>query len=152
MSKQNLADLVLNEWGGRISDRVRAMARENVLSRLADEEAVVVATAALGEVDAKIAELRAQLPGLAEREVTPKATIKELQEQVIDLTAQRARCELDNDGRGAIRAGEAIALVERQIAEFQAELTTCHNRRADIEYKVTTLEAARRELAPLAHG
>ena len=149
----NLLDLVMTTGAGRVVDRVRATARENVLSRLADQEAAVVATAALAEVDGKIAELQGQLPGLAEREVTPKAAIKGLQEQVIDLTAQRARCELDNDERGAIRAGEAIVGIERQIAEFQAELTTCHNRRADIAAKLQNLEAARRELAPLAqHG
>ena len=149
----NLLDMVMTTGAGRVVDRVRAVARENILARLADQEAVVVAAAALGEVDGKIAELQGQLPGLAEREVAPQAAIKELKEQVIDLTAQRARCELDNDNRGAIRAGEAIGRIERQIAEEQAELTTCHNRRADIAAKLQNLEAARRELAPLAqHG
>ena len=149
----NLLDMVMTTGAGRVVDRVRAVASENIRARLADQEAVVVAAAALGEVDGKIAELQGQLPGLAEREVAPQAAIKELKEQVIDLTAQRARCELDNDNRGAIRAGEAIGRIERQIAEEQAELTTCHNRRADIAAKLQNLEAARRELAPLAqHG
>ena len=149
----NLLDMVLTTGAGRVVDRVRDMARGNVLARLADQESAAVAAAAIGEVDAKIAELQGQLPGLAEREVAPQAAIKELKEQVIDLTAQRARCELDNDNRGAIRAGEAIGRIERQIAEEQAELTTCHNRRADIAAKLQNLEAARRELAPLAqHG
>ena len=71
---------------------------------------------------------------------------------MIDLTAQRARCELDNDNRGAIRAGEAIGRIERQIAEEQAELTTCHNRRADIAAKLQNLEAARREAESLRRG
>ena len=149
----NLLDMVMTTGAGRVVDRVRATARENILSRLADQESATVAAAAIAEVDAKIAELQGQLPGLAEREVAPQAAIKELKEQVIDLTAQRARCELDNDNRGAIRAGEAIGRIERQIAEEQAELTTCHNRRADIAAKLQNLEAARRELAPLAqHG
>ena len=149
----NLLDMVMTTGAGRVVDRVRAVASENIRARLADQEAVVVAAAALGEVDGKIAELQGQLPGLAEREVAPQAAIKELKEQVIDLTAQRARCELDNDNRGAIRAGEAIGRIERQIAEFQAQLTTCHNRRADIAAKLQNLEAARRVLAPLAqHG
>ena len=148
----NLLDMVMTTGAGRVVDRVRATARENILARLADQEAVVVAAAALGEVDGKIAELQGQLPGLAEREVAPQAAIKELKEQVIDLTAQRARCELDNDNRGAIRADEKIFQIYRQKSEHTAQLTTVAIIRADIAAKLQNLEAARRELAPLAHG
>ena len=153
MTYTTLVDNIQTKGAFRLSSQLRDLARENVLARLADQETVVVASQLIGAIDAKIVELQGLLPSLAEREVAPQAAIKELKEQVIDLTAQRARCELDNDNRGAIRAGEAIGRIERLIAEEQAELTTCHNRRADIAAKLQNLEAARRELAPLAqHG
>ena len=153
MTYTTLVDNIQTKGAFRLSSQLRDLARENVLSRLADQETVVVASQLIGAIDAKIVELQGLLPSLAERAKSLETTVTDLKLQIIDLTTQRTRCEMSNDDRGAIRAQEKITPVKRQLMTYEAELRTLTNSRLDIEQKTGNLEAARRELAPLAqHG
>ena len=153
MTYTTLVDNIQTKGAFRLSSQLRDLARENVLARLADQETVVVASQLIGAIDAKIVELQGLLPSLAERAKSLETTITDLKLQIIDLTTLRTRCEMSNDDRGAIRVQEKITPVERQLMTHKAELRTLTNHRLDIEQKTGNLEAARREVAPLAqHG
>ena len=153
MTYTTLVDNIQTKGAFRLSSQLRDLARENVLARLADQETVVVASQLIGAIDAKIVELQGLLPSLAERAKSLETTVTDLKLQIIDLTTQRTRCEMSNDDRGAIRVQEKITPVKRQLMTHEAELRTLTNHRLDIEQKTGNLEAARREVAPLAqHG
>ena len=153
MTYTTLVDNIQTKGAFRLSSQLRDLARENVLARLADQETVVVASQLIGAIDAKIVELQGLLPSLAERAKSLETTVTDLKLQIIDLTTQRTRCEMSNDDRGAIRVQEKITPVKRQLMTHEAELRTLTNHRLDIEKKTGNLEAARREVAPLAqHG
>lgn len=145
----NLIQQVELTGASLVSQKVRAMARENILARLEQQEVAAVAASTLAEIDEKIAALRGQLPALALREGPALLAVQELNEIVISLTSQQKRAELDNDPRGANRLGEQMRTVERQRSEHEAQLRTINSKRADIESRLGNLEAARRELEKL---
>lgn len=134
---------------GLVVQRLRAMARESVLQRLETAEAAVMAGDLIGQLDTRAGALRERLPGLAEREAPEQLAVSELQNQLVDLTAARLRATLDRDDAGAIRIGEQLSAVERQIHEHNAALRTIANTRQDIATKLGNLEAARAALEPL---
>ena len=147
--QSNLLDTFEFTGASMVAQRVREQARENILARMEATEAATIAADLIAQIDAQVAQLRGQLPGLAERERPATAKTRELQELVIELNAQRARPELDNDKSAATFAGNEIRKLERQIHEHQSELRTVVNRRADITHRLGNLEQARRELAAL---
>ena len=153
MSYTALIDNIETKGAFRLSSQVRTLAREVVLSRLEREQTSIEATALIAELEDRKAALQATLPTLAERAKSLETTVTDLKLQIIDLTTQRTRCEMSNDDRGAIRVQEKITPVKRQLMTHEAELRTLTNDRLDIEQKTGNLEAARREVAPLAqHG
>lgn len=146
------SDLIaqLEEAGpGLVVRQLRAMARENVLARLEAAEAAVLAGGLIAQLDERAGALRERLPGLDEREAPERAAVAELQERVATLTADRVRAQLAYDDRGAIRIGEQLAAVERQIHLHESQLRTIKSTRLDIGAKLEHLQAARRELATL---
>lgn len=134
---------------GLVVRQLRAMARENVLQRLEQQEAAVIAAGIIAQLDERSGALRERLPGLALREGPELLAVRELQEQVVTLTADRVRAQLAYDDRAARAIGEKLEKIEREIHLHESQLRTIKSTRLDIGAKLEHLEAARAVVATL---